>query len=253
MPNVLQSYLMTREHIRILLVEARLDQAMIDHEKACLLRAGHLSPEQIVPVSILPDGPVIDLADGYDAVILGGTGDYSVVQDHPSFYEPLLAFVHHLLDKSIPTLGLCYGHQLMGQAFCGRVETHHDRSETGTYQMFLTESGVADPLLKDLPWTFLAQQGHHDMVMDMPSDFTRLAFSFRCPWQAMKHKTKPMYGFQFHPELCRDDLVQRMRRYASTYADTAEKLQEVIDAIKETDNQSVIANFIDCLVCPSKP
>lgn len=237
-----------RSDIKILLIEARLDQAMIDHEKACILRAGKLAPEQVVPFDILPHGPQLDIADGYDAVILGGTGDYSVVQDQIEFYQPLLAFARHLLEVGKPTLGLCYGHQIIAQACGGVVETHHDREETGTYIMELTEAGTKDPILKQLPHRFPAQQGHHDMVMNMPKDFVRLAFSERCAWQGMRHITKPMYSFQFHPELTRPDLVQRMMTYADVYASEPGKLDKILEAIKDTDVQSVIEKFIDEVV-----
>ena len=243
--------MLTRKDLRIVIIEARLDQAMIDHEHHCIVRAGKLAPEQVVPVSILPDGPDVSILDQYHAVILGGTGDYSVVEDHLKFYEPLLSFTRLCLERGIPTLGLCYGHQIMAQALGGVVKTVHELEETGTYEMVLTPEGRRDPLLADLPDRFPAQQGHHDAVQSMPAEFLRLAYSERCQWQGMKHRDKPFYGFQFHPELTRDDLVQRMNTYAHVYASQPGKLESIIASIKFTDNQSVIANFIDKAVMPT--
>ena len=66
----------------------------------------------------------------------------------------------------------------------------------------------------------------------------------------MHLKGKPVYGFQFHPELIRQDLVTRMTAYAHIYAAEPGKLEKIIDAIKETDNQIIVKNFIDKVVMP---
>ncbi len=240
-----------RKSLKILLIEARLDQAMIDHEIACLLRAGKLNENQLVPYSVLDGNIGPEHAKGYDAVILGGTGDYSVVNDRPVFYEPLLEFTRYLIANNIPLLGLCYGHQLIAQAAGGQVITDHEREETGTYEMYLTEEGRKDIIMRGLPDHFPAQQGHHDGVISMPEDYIRLAYSERCVWQALRHKTAPVYGTQFHPELLRSDLVKRMMTYADIYASEPGRLEAVLDAIKETDNQTVIEYFIDDIILPS--
>ncbi|MBQ7529492.1 type 1 glutamine amidotransferase [bacterium] len=238
-----------REELRFLVIEARLDNFLAQHEKDCLIRSSSLQSEQFELYSLLEK----DLPKGYeqdfDCVIIGGTGDFSVVQDRPDFYEKLLDYVRYLYEINFPILGLCYGHQILAQALGGKVITEeHENSETGTYLMYLTEEGRKDKVLADLPDTFYAQEGHHDSVVAMPEDFIRLAYSDRCYWQAMRHQTKPIYGFQFHPELIKEDLVKRMRAYAHVYASQPGQLEKVIDEIKETDNQSAIKNFIEKVV-----
>lgn len=223
---------------------------MIEHERSCLLRAGRLGPAQIVPHSMLETPPDRSLLEGYHAVVIGGTGDYSVARDRPPFFQPLVDLVLHLLDVGMPTLGLCYGHHLMGHAVGGQVQTRPEMGETGTFEMELTEEGRRDPILGHLPQRFLSQQGHHDAVLSLPAPFVTLATSQRCRCQALRHPDKPFYGLQFHPELGRSDLLRRMLAYSDSYASTPEKLAEIERQVQETTIQDVIERFVDRAVVP---
>lgn len=223
---------------------------MIDHERSCLVRAGGLAPEQIVPFDMLKANPDPSILEGYHAVVIGGTGDYSVARNRPPFFEPLVELTKHLLDRGIPTLGLCYGFHLMGHAVGGDVQTRPEMSETGTYEVVLTDAGRADTILAQRPPRFLAQQGHHDAVVSLPPDFTMLATSERCRWQAFRHPEKPFYGLQFHPELRREDFMMRMTTYSASYASTPEKLAEIDRQVKQTTNEDVIERFVDLVVAP---
>lgn len=217
------------------------------HEKACLAAAGKLSREQfhILDVLVSPIEP--SLLDAFDAVFIGGTGDFSVAQDRPDWFAPLTEFTLQLLKRGVPTVGLCYGFHLMAAAVGGTVQRRPDLEETGTYDVTLTEQGRQDIILGELPPTFPAQQGHHDVVLDMPEPFLCLAGSQRCRWQAFRHPQAPYYGLQFHPELRREDFMDRMRAYP-TYASTPELYAQIDAQVKETRNQAVIERFVDRIV-----
>lgn len=223
---------------------------MIDHERTCLIRAGRLSPEQVVPFDMLRATPDPSILEGFDAVIMGGTGDYSVARDRPPFFQPLAELTMHLLDRGVPTLGLCYGFHMMGHAVGGEVQTRPEMGETGTFEVQLTDAGRADTILGHLPPRFHAQQGHHDVVVSLPSEFTMLATSERCRWQAFRHPHKPFYGLQFHPELRREDFMMRMTTYSSSYASTPEKLAEIDRQVKQTVIEDVLERFVDLVVAP---
>src|SRR5690606_30585931 len=104
--------------------------------------------------------------------------------------------------------------------------------------------GIA-PSAPETPARFPAQQGHHDVVLSVPDEFVKLATSDRCPWQAFRHREKPFYGLQFHPELGRDDFMRRMRQYADSYASTPEKYEAIDRQVKPTDNYDVIERWVD--------
>lgn len=217
---------------------------MIEHELKCLLRAGELDRSDFDIFDATEKIPTEELYSQYEAVFIGGTGDFSVAQDRPDWFEPLTAWTAGLLDTDVPTLGLCYGFHLMAHAMGGEVKTRPDLEETGTFEVSLTDEGQKDAILSCLPSNFLAQQGHHDVVLSMPEGWVRLADSERCHWQAFKHPEKPYYGLQFHPELRREDFLDRMRAYADSYASTPEVFEEIDRQVKETDNEEVIRAFI---------
>lgn len=242
-----------KDKLRFLVLEARLDWAMAENERDCLLRAGDLLPEQLELYSILEKPLFPDLEKSFHAVIIGGTGDYSVVHDRPAFFQPLLDYVKYLTDKGFPILGLCYGHQILAQALGGKVEElPHEKSETGTYLMTLTEEGRKDPVFDGIASSFTAQEGHHDAVTEMPPEFIRLAESENCRCQAMRHTSKPIYAFQFHPELTREDLLTRMHAYAHVYATDPGAMERFNRIIKRTYTEPIIRNYIDKIIIPHR-
>ena len=241
-----------RDQLKFLLLEARLDQDMVEHERSCIARSGHLNPEQFRIIDMVKTPPTLDMLDGIDAIFIGGTGDFSVAKDRPPFFDALASLTLQALDRSLPALGLCYGFHLMAQAVGGKVVRDPDKGESGTFEVILTEEGKRDVLLRDLPERFLAQQGHNDVVDEVPAPFLWLATSERCRWQALRHPDKPFYGLQFHPELGREDFMLRMRKYAHEYADTPDRYQEIDAQVKETHIQDVIHRFIDRIVLPHR-
>ncbi|MBT9588097.1 type 1 glutamine amidotransferase [bacterium] len=240
----------TRQKLKFLLFEARLEQDMVDHELGCLARAAGLPETRWRIVDLTKELPTLDMLNGIDAIFIGGTGDYSVAKDRPAFLDPLADLTLAALDKSLPALGLCYGFHLMAKAVGGRVVRSPEQGETGTFEVILTDEGRQDTILGHLPDRFMAQQGHNDVVEDVPPPFVWLATSERCRWQALKHPDKPFYGLQFHPELGRDDFMVRMRKYAHEYAATPDRYQQIDDQVKDTRIQDVIEKFIDKIVVP---
>lgn len=217
---------------------------MEQHELGCLVRAGELDRSQFRILNATKEPLTPELYDQYDAVFIGGTGDFSVAQDRPEWFHSLVEWTKGLLENNVPSLGLCYGFHLMAHAAGGEVKTRPDLEETGTYQVRLTDQGEQDPLLSTLPGKFLAQQGHHDVVLSMPDPWVRLADSERCHWQAFRYPGRPYYGLQFHPELRREDFMDRMRAYADSYASTPEVFEKIDKQVQETENQVVIQTFL---------
>lgn len=236
---------MSNKKPRFLLISTRLDEFMENHELNCLVRAGELEKSDFHIHNAINEPLTEEMYDQYDAVFIGGTGDFSVAQDRPDWFEKLSAWTAGLLERNVPSLGLCYGFHLMAHACGGEVMTRPDLEETGTFEVRLTEEGQKDDILKSLPPKFLAQQGHHDVVLSMPPGWIRLADSERCHWQAFKHPEKPFYGLQFHPELRKVDFMDRMRAYSDSYASTPDVFDKINEQVKETRNEAVIVDFVE--------
>ena len=104
----------------------------------------------------------------------------------------------YLEKANFPVLGICAGHHFMGRFFGGRVEPAKI-PEFGKIEVTLLK--VDDLLFKDVPKKSIVWESHNDEVSTLPDSFELLADSENCKIQAMRHKKKPFYGLQFHPEV----------------------------------------------------
>ncbi|NOZ76510.1 MAG: GMP synthase subunit A [Euryarchaeota archaeon] len=99
--------------------------------------------------------------------------------------------------RELPILGICLGHQLMASLFGGRVRT----AEIGEYAESEIIVDDEDTILKGVGPRFKAWVSHKDEVSVLPEDFVVLAHSDTCPIEAMGHRSLPLFGVQFHPEV----------------------------------------------------
>lgn len=100
--------------------------------------------------------------------------------------------------EKIPILGVCLGHQCIGQAFGGMVsyakELFHGKKS------LIHHNG--EGLFKDMPNPFVACR-YHSLMLDkksLPNDFRITALTEDGEIMAISHKSKMVYGLQFHPE-----------------------------------------------------
>jgi GMP synthase (glutamine-hydrolysing) len=109
-----------------------------------------------------------------------------------------LGRIGEYLDKgNFPVLGICVGHQFMALHFGGKAGP----AETPEFGKMEIEIRKDSPLFRGIPKKFTAWESHNDEIKILPKDFDVLASSSNCRIQAMQHKTKPLFGLQFHPEV----------------------------------------------------
>jgi GMP synthase (glutamine-hydrolysing) len=102
-----------------------------------------------------------------------------------------------IFDLGIPILGICYGMQLAVHILGGQVKPGKAR-EFGRAKLTVKQD---DPFVHGWPNEMTVWMSHGDQVCDLPPEFVPLAATPTCPYAATKHKTKPFYGVQFHPEV----------------------------------------------------
>src|SRR3954469_10903376 len=115
-----------------------------------------------------------------------------------SVYEPGAPRCdERIFDLGVPILGICYGMQIGAQILGGQVKAAKAR-EYGRAKLKVTTN---DSLVRGLPQATTVWMSHGDQVHELPSDFIALATTPTCPFAAARHKTRPFYGVQFHPEV----------------------------------------------------
>jgi len=102
-----------------------------------------------------------------------------------------------IFELGIPVLAICYGMQLACQALGGQVENVTARE----FGRAMVNSDSDDTLFVGFPEQTQVWMSHGDQVQKVSDDFVPLASTPTCPIAAVKHKTKPVYGLQFHPEV----------------------------------------------------
>jgi anthranilate synthase component II len=102
--------------------------------------------------------------------------------------------------SSIPTLGVCLGHQAIGEAYGGRVvrasRVMHGKSSTVDHD----GSGLFEGLPSPLP-----VMRYHSLIVEresFPAELEIVAVATDDPSEihALRHRTHPVWGVQFHPE-----------------------------------------------------
>jgi GMP synthase (glutamine-hydrolysing) len=102
-----------------------------------------------------------------------------------------------ILELDVPILGICYGMQVACQMLGADVHPAAAR-EYGRVHLTVNEP---DNLLRNIPAETTAWMSHGDQIQSLNDDFLPLAATPTCPYAAVKHRDRPFYGVQFHPEV----------------------------------------------------
>ncbi|MGO1855099.1 MAG: glutamine-hydrolyzing GMP synthase, partial [Microbacteriaceae bacterium] len=112
-----------------------------------------------------------------------------------------------IFDLGVPTLGICYGFQVMARALGGEVANTGLREYGATDAVLTGDGGV---LLGGQPDTQNVWMSHGDQVAKAPEGFTVLASTADTPVAAFGSDEKCFYGVQWHPEVKHSDHGQEV-------------------------------------------
>lgn len=237
--------------IKFKLLQARVEGDPVrERERNSFAVGMGVAPEQIETVDMLKGEATYDsIVDGVDAVIVGGSGDFSVTVNHawlPNFIKVL----GDIAKNGFPTFASCFGFQVMNLALGGRVETDNKGLEVGSHIVERLPESDGDPLFHELPDNFVAQQGHADRAMVLPEGVTLLAQSPKCPYQAIKVKGAPVYATQFHPELTATENKRRFLQYFDHYIKAVgqEESERILNSFQESEDSSYLLRRFKNLV-----
>jgi anthranilate synthase/aminodeoxychorismate synthase-like glutamine amidotransferase len=128
----------------------------------------------------------------YDAVVVSpGPG-------HPATEPDFAACLDLIRAGTVPVLGVCLGHQCIGAAYGGRVvrarRPMHGKASPIAHDGTGVFAGLPDPL---------HATRYHSLVVSpdgLPPELVPTAWSEEGEIMALRHRTHPVVGVQFHPE-----------------------------------------------------
>lgn len=139
------------------------------------------------------------LPDYHDVSGVVITGSHAMVTDRRDWSEGTGAWLSGAVERKLPVLGICYGHQLLAHALGGKVGNNPNGWEFGTVEVHLTATAQKDALLGGLPTPIRVQVSHTQLVLHLPRGARRLASSKKDRNQAFV-VGDCAWGVQFHPE-----------------------------------------------------
>lgn len=239
-----------RARLRLLLLQIRSEWNVRDEEHRSFASYCGVALEQIDILNVF-DTPAFpaDVADGYDALLVGGASEANVLEpERFSFVHDSQRLLRHVLDTGQPTFASCFGFQLVVLALGGRVLHREQDFEMGTLPIRLAETAATDPLFRDTPDSFAAVSVHRQYTDRVPPGCELLAYTDACV-HAIRAQGRPFWAFQFHPEVDKATLVERLTHYRAHYTDGDDHLGQVLDEAVETpESNHLMRKFVDRIV-----
>jgi len=237
---------------KFLILQLRPENEASDSEFEAILRFGGLSHEEVHRIRV-EQGNVEDInLDNYAAIIAGGSPfDVSIPEEKKSVVQKSVEeFFNKLFDKVIPQdfpfLGACSGNGLLG-SYCGATISGTYAETLGSVDVWVTDEGAKDHLLKGLPKNFSAMVGHKEACDTVPPGAVLLVSSDACPVQMFRLKNN-IYATQFHPEADVDEFILRVKVYKYAGYFPPEEAENLIEAIRKSDTpipKKILTRFID--------
>lgn len=239
----------SRETLKFLLLQIRDDPSVRKEETTSFLKHGRLGEDQIEVYNVF-DQPTFnaDILKGYDGLIVGGASEASVLEPEKyPFVHSSVELMRHCIEVGFPVFASCFGFQLAVIALDGEITKKEKDFEMGTLPISQTDLAKTDPIFQGVSDPFYAVSVHQESAHQLPENCIELANTDFCV-HAFRYRDRPFWAFQFHPELDKETLRERLGVYQDKYTNDRGHYQEVIKSLKDTDDsQILLRNFINYL------
>jgi GMP synthase (glutamine-hydrolysing) len=166
-----------------------------DFEQWIMGSAG-LTPSEclVINAQVQPEYPAYS-----DIIGIIITGSHDDVTDAKPWMIHLSGWLKNIPFGKLPTLGICFGHQLLAYAFGGLVDDHPKGPEYGLINVNVDIARVPHDFFVPLPGSFHAFASHGQTVVKLPEGAISFGSNTHDPNHIVQYKPK-VWGFQFHPE-----------------------------------------------------
>ena len=240
--------------LKVLLLQIRKEARVRQEEYESFCQYSGLAPAELDTLDAFaqPDfGPQV-LA-GYDALFVGGASEASVLEPETYPFVPAsIALMRHCIARDFPVFASCFGFQLAVLALGGTIIRDERDFEMGTIAVRLTDAAASDPLLHDVPDGFFAVAVHRERSVHCPDGAQMLAYTAPC-CHAFKVPGRRFWAFQFHPEVDRQRLVERLTIFKAHYTEGDDHLDQVLRSAVETpEANDLVRKFVDRVLRPAQ-
>ncbi|WP_428037052.1 glutamine amidotransferase-related protein [Amphritea sp.] len=237
----------TREQLKILLLQIRDGEQVRREEHHSFADYCGVVPKQIDILNVFdtPEFPQT-AADDYDALLVGGASEANVLRpEQYGFIQGCQDLIKHCAETGKPVFASCFGFQLAILALGGEILNKDVGFEMGAIPIRVADGAADDPLFHDTPDGFFAVSVHRQFAQTIPSSCQLLAYTDECI-HSFKLKGKPFWAFQFHPEVDKATLIERLTFYKAHYTDGDGQLDRVLSAAVETPESNILVRkFVD--------
>jgi GMP synthase (glutamine-hydrolysing) len=205
-----------------------------------ILSGMEVQPDQVVVLDV-GNGTHLPEPERFAGIVV--TGSHALVTDHHPWSERTAEWLVRTVNKGLPTLGICYGHQLLAYALGGEVGDNPRGLEFGTVELDLTPQAEGDALLGSLQTGSRVQVSHLQSVLCLPPGASRLASSAMeanlafavgsCAW-----------GVQFHPEFDAEVVATYIHHFREELRNQDQDPDQLVAACRDTpDSRNLLRRF----------
>jgi GMP synthase (glutamine-hydrolysing) len=178
----------------------------------------------------------------YSSVILGGSGLSLSPNKQTDLSRQVIKnsrnLVLNLVKNDFPTLGICFGTQLIAHHLGVGISYIPENYERGTFRTSLTPHGQRSFLFQKIPSKFYSHLGHEDTITDLPPNSTLLATGTNQQIHAYQLKQN-IFAVAFHPEF---NLKQQI--YRAQFFISGSELRNFQNQVREAPyNTQPLLNF----------
>lgn len=183
-----------------------------------------------------------------DAAAFIITGSSSSVTERAPWMLRSEDLVRRIAEAGTPLFGICFGHQMVGQALGGRVAKNPRGREIGTVDVRVLAHTPRDPMFDGLGDRFRANQTHVDSVVELPPGARALAETDLERYAAFSIG-EALKCVQFHPEIDGDAMRGYVEGRASIIEGEGGDARAILARVSDTpEGASTLRNFVRLVV-----
>lgn len=175
------------------------------------------------------------------------TGSESSIVNRERWVEEEAEVIQEAVERGVPVLGSCYGHQLLAYALLGSSSVRRSpQPEVGWIPVqIIRESRILGKERQAFSFSI-----HFDEVVNLNSEFHILASTEHCPVQAFQVKDRPIWGLQIHPEINIQDARTLLKNLIALRLDNTPLFVKALNS--RPKDSGLIKQIVKCFLSASR-